>query len=300
MQKDQKVGFTQNKIANNEGKEHFTQNETAKSNEKEQFTQNETAKNNEKERFTQNETTKSNEKDSFTQNKTTNTQNYEAFTQDLIAKQLQNTQNEQNFNKNHHNFEQKEEELKELEQDLKEFEKELKEEREDLYEQRWSLVRSQEELTSKLLDIRDKDFTIRQLKKEMLKFSNDFIEKDKKQSDEIYKLEQKNNRDAEKYKDKISELENEKRKLLYRLDKFENTLKDLKFSSKSLNNNVEYFISKNNEKTILDQIEPFLPAILTLLVLLIKDKKIVETIKKEFLSIFKKPERENKNSQKNK
>ncbi len=240
------------------------------------FAQNEIAKNDEKDRFTQNEIAKNDEKDEFTQN-------YRTFTQNLIAKHLQNTQNEQYLDERYNNFEQKEEKLKELEYDLKQFEKELKEEREDLYEQRWNLVRLQEEVTSKLLDSRDKNLMIKQLENEMLRFSNNYIEKYKEQSDEIYRLEQKNDRDAEKYERRITKLESEKQKLLYRLDRFENTLKDLNFSSKTLINNVEHFISKSNEKTFLDYIETLLPAILTFGVLN-KDKIIAKfnSIKKEF------------------
>jgi len=276
MQKDRKVGFTQNEITKSDVKEHFTQNETANNDVKDNFTQNEIANND--------------VKDSYTQNKIANTQNYNNFTQNLITKQLQNTQNEQYFEDKHNNFEQKEKKLKVWEQELKELDKELKEEREYLFEQRWELVRLQEEVTSKLLDSRDKSITIRQLEKEMLRLSNDFVEKHKKQTNEIYNLEKKYRSDTERYINKISELETEKRELLNRLDRFENTLNNLKFSSDSLNASLKHFISTSNEKSIIDYIEPLLPAILTFGVL--NKDKITEKfneLKKEVL----KPKSEN-------
>jgi len=279
----------------------FTQNKIAKNDVKDRFTQNEVAKNDVKDRFTQN-------KNDFTQNEIANTQNYHAFTQDLVAKQLQNTHNEQYFDEKYNNFEQKKEELKELEQDLKVFEDELKEDREDLYQKRLELLDTQEKVNTNLFKTKEKDFIISRLEKEMIKLTKDFIQKNTKQTDKIYKLEQKNNRDIEKYEDKIFELEKDKRKLLGRLEKLENTLKDilrelkdLKRSNNLLYNNLEHsnsslhkLISKNKEKTTLDYIEPYLPAIITLLSL---NKDIIannfKNLKNEF---FKpKPEKDKKN-----
>ncbi len=278
-----------------------TQNFIVKKCEKESFTQNKTVKSNEKESFTQN-------KNDFTQNEITNTQNYNAFTQNLVAKQLQNTQNEQYFDEKYNTFEQKKEELKVLEQDLKEFEDELKKDRENLYQKRLELLDTQEKVNTNLFKTKEKDLIIRQLKKEMIGLTKDFIEKSTKQTNEIYKLEQKNDRNAEKYKDKISELEREKRKLLYKLDTFEDTLKsilqelkDLKSSNNLLSKDLEHsnnslykLISKSKEKTLLDYIEPFLPAIITFITL--NKDNIANNFKKLKNELSKpKPEKNKKN-----
>ena len=201
--------------------------EFAKKGIKNSSTQNFIVKKCEKESFTQNKTVNTQNKNDFTQNEITNTQNYNAFTQNLVAKQLQNTQNEQYFDEKYNNFEQKKEELKELEQDLKEFEDELKKDRENLYQKRLELLDTQEKVNTNLFKTKEKDLIIRQLKKEVIGLTKDFIEKSTKQTDKIYKLEQKNNRDIEKYEDKIFELAKDKRKLSGRLEKLENTLKDI-------------------------------------------------------------------------
>ena len=206
-------------------------------------------------------------------------------TQNLIANQLQNTQNEQYFDKKYINLEQKEVELKELEQDLKE-------DREELFEKRIELLKSQEIVNAKLYETREKDSEIRLLEYQMKKFGEGFIEKHKIQMDEITKLERENNKDTEKYENRISILRDEKQELLDKLFEFKNALKDLEFSNKSLINMIKDFVLKDSKKTTFDQFEPFLPALATLGVLIIKDKKIIEAIKKQFPDFFKKGKKE--------
>ena len=286
VKKGMQNDFTQNEIANNDGEERFTQNINVESSAKSSFTQNEKEERSAKNSFTQNEKAESNEKTDSTQNSISNTQNLKPFIQNLIVKQLQKTQNEYKLDakleNDYYRIERKEKKLRDFEQDLKN-------EREELFVKRRELLKSQEIVNAKLFETREKDSEIRLLEYKMKKLGENYIEKHKIQMEEVNKLEKENNNDKEKYEDRISILRDEKRNLLDELFEFKNALEDLKFSNKSLTNTIKDLGLKDKEKTILDQFEPFLPAILTMLVLVIKDKKIVETIKKEFLAIFKKP-----------
>ena len=262
MQKEQEIHSTQEIIDNNTNKNEIVSNNTKKM------------------QSAQNESINTQEKRHSTQNESINAQNFEHFTHDLIAKR---TNSDLNFT-NRKETKKRLEELKLREDSLKEREAELKQDEDDLFDKRWELVNSQEQVNSKLYETREKDLIISQKDAQIEFLKTEIIRITTQYQNEIERLDNRKSNE-------IIDLKSQKENLTDKLENFEDKLKGLEYSNKTLLETLQSFISKSQEKTVFDYIEPFLPTIATICVLIFnnnKDENKIETLKTELFSMFNK------------